>query len=77
MKNKGNSNLNIKRLPLIHVKVKIEQGQGLRLGLGLKVRCKGEDQLKNTKLIKQIVAIPTPRKYVRAKIIDQIYAMRY
>jgi hypothetical protein len=28
LKNRGNSNLNVKGLPLIHVKVKIEHGQG-------------------------------------------------
>ncbi len=77
LKNRENSNVNVKGLPLIHVKVKIEHGQGLGSGLGLRVRCRVQDQIKNNEMIKQVIAIPTPGPDVRTKIIDQIYVKRY
>ncbi len=42
LKNRGNSNLNVKATPLVHVKVEIEHDQGLesRVGLGLNVERK-------------------------------------
>jgi hypothetical protein len=73
LKNRGNSNLNVEGLFLIHVKVKIEQGQGSKSGLDVE----GEGQIKNKELIKQVVAIPTPRLDVRIEIIHQIYVERY
>jgi len=42
-----------------------------------KLNAHGENMIRNKELIKQTVAIPTPRPNVRIKIIDHIYVERY
>jgi hypothetical protein len=50
VKNRGNSNMNVKTTLLLHVKVEIEQGQCLESRVGLGLNAEREDLITNNEL---------------------------
>jgi hypothetical protein len=50
VKNRANSNMNVKTTPLLHVKVEIEHGQGLESKVGLGLNAKRENMITNKEL---------------------------